>query len=372
MFHLAGLAEPRPVIRRVARAARLSRFDLDCRIADGFEQSALKAAFHDCHVVVHAIAGDPATIRGTVAPAYRAAQEAGVERFIYLSSAAVHGQAPEPGTDESSPISFNQAVPYNNAKARAERILCKLRDRGRVELVILRPGIVFGPRSIWVTGFVEALLAGQAYMVNNGRGICNSAYVDNVVHAIYLAMTASAVDRKTFLIGDQEQITWSEFYRPFAEALGYDLDDVHRVSPFLPSADWKNRLDTISSSSAARSVLSFIPGRAKRTLSAIRSHFMNPRAVESSPWKSQESSVPRATLEMSLLHQCGYKLPLDKAKKILAYEPPVSFVDACKRTISWLAFAGYPVKASADRLNDERFKNSAAAKSKKAWKRSDP
>jgi 2-alkyl-3-oxoalkanoate reductase len=340
MLHLGGLAELRPVVRGVARLTRPSRFDLDCRTADGFDQRALRAAFHECHVVVHAIAGDPATIRGTVATAYRAAEEAGVQRFIYLSSAAVHGQAPEPGTDENSPISFRQAVPYNNAKAKAERILRKLRDRGRVELVVLRPGIIFGPRSAWVTGFVEALLAGQAYMVNDGQGVCNSAYVDNVVHAIYLGSTKSDIDNEVFLIGDQERITWAEFYQPFAEALGYGLDDVHCVRPFSPSAGWKNRLETIRASLPAHT-LSFLPEKAQRALSAMRKHLRDPHLE--SPWRVLQAPIPQATLEMSLLHQCSYKLPFDKAKKLLKYEPPVSFAEGCRRTISWLAFAGYPV-----------------------------
>jgi nucleoside-diphosphate-sugar epimerase len=55
---------------------------------------------------------------GTLAPAYRAAQGAGVQRFIYLSTAAVHGQAPGPGTDETSPIRGGQLLPYNDAGQR--------------------------------------------------------------------------------------------------------------------------------------------------------------------------------------------------------------------------------------------------------------
>ena len=362
MLHLGDLAEPRPVVRNVARLARLSRFALDCRIADGFDQSALQAAFHGCHVVVHAIAGDPNTIRGTLAPAYRAAQEAGVQRFIYLSTAAVHGQAPEAGTAEKSPLNGKQLLSYNNAKVNAERMLQRLRTRGHVELVVLRPGVVFGPRSSWVTRFIEALLAGQGYMVNDGRGVCNSAYVDNVVHAIYLAMTACDVDREAFLIGDQERITWADFYQPFAEALGYDLSKVQRVSPFSSGSDSKNRLETIRAAHPVQSVLSFLPGKAQSALSAIGRHLINPRPVSLSPWQVPHASMPQATLEMSLLHQCSYKLPFDKAGRLLKYEPPVSFAEACRRTVSWLAFAGYPVKCAPDLLNGERFKDDAAEK----------
>ena len=74
----------------------------------------------------------------------------------------------------------------------AERRLRELRQGGPVELVVLRPAIVHGPRSAWTGGFADELLAGTAYLVEGGRGICNAAYVDNVVHAVRLASSAPA------------------------------------------------------------------------------------------------------------------------------------------------------------------------------------
>lgn len=150
MLHLLGVRNVRPVARRASGLALTCRFNLDARVADGLDQVALTRAFEGCDAVVHAIAGDPATILGTLEPVYAAAQDAGVRRLVYLSTASVHGQTPEPGTDETSPLSDRQALPYNNAKVRAERRLRALRERGQVELVLLRPGIVFGPRSFWV------------------------------------------------------------------------------------------------------------------------------------------------------------------------------------------------------------------------------
>ena len=107
-------------------------------------------ALAGCDVLVHCVAGDAKTIVGAAGPAYAAAQRAGVRRLVYLSSGSVHGQAPAAGTDETTPLRDDQPIAYNNAKVRAERQLQKLRATGDVELVILRPGIVTGPRSYWV------------------------------------------------------------------------------------------------------------------------------------------------------------------------------------------------------------------------------
>src|SRR5919108_49903 len=110
MLHLARLSKVRPVVRTADGLATSSRLDLEGRVADAFDQVALRRAFEGCEVVVHAIAGDRKTIIETVQTAYQAADEAGVRRLIYLSSASVHGQAPIPGTDENSPLSDRQPI----------------------------------------------------------------------------------------------------------------------------------------------------------------------------------------------------------------------------------------------------------------------
>lgn len=327
MLHLESLAEVRPVVRRVSSLARSARFALEGRVADGFDAAALRKGFEGCDIVIHAIAGDRRTILGTLAPTYEAASAVGVRRLVYLSSASVHGQAPLPGTDESSPLSARQSIPYNNSKVRAERRLQRLRRGGDVEVVILRPGIVFGPRSSWTGGLADELLAGRAYLVDGGSGICNSIYVDNLVHAIHLAATVSGVDGHAFLVGDRETVTWADFYRPVVEALGMSLSDVPRVDFRGGRATWRGRVAKLGS----------------RLMRPVR------RRIRPAP------SEPTATEERALLHRCQYKLPSQKAETMLGYQPSISFDEGCRRSVGWLAFAGYPVveRETTTSRNDE-------------------
>jgi nucleoside-diphosphate-sugar epimerase len=190
--------------------------------------------------------------------------------------------------------------------------------------------------------------------VNDGQGVCNSTYIDNLVYAISLAMTASGVDGEVFLVGDEERIIWAKFYQPFAEALGYDLNDVHHVAPISSTLTWRDHVEAIRTSRPVQTVLSYLPHRVTLALSAALRAFVDPLPV-SSPWDVPEPQVTRASLEMSLLHQCGYKLPSDKAKKRLGYEPIVSFAEGCRRTIAWLAFVGYPVIQSSSWLHSTPF-----------------
>jgi nucleoside-diphosphate-sugar epimerase len=342
MFALNHMAEVIPVVRDYAGLARSSRFDLEGRVANAFDEQALVSAFQGCDVVVHAVAGDIKTILGTLAPMYHAAQKARVRRLVYLSSGSVHGQAPQPGTDENSALNTRQDLPYNNAKVRAEQTLARLREQGDVQLIILRPGIVFGPRSSWITHFADDLLAGKAALLNRGRGICNSIYVDNLVHAIYLAATQPNIDKEAFLLGDQECVTWSDLYRPIATALGRDLEEIPEGIVSSQEQSWFERLEPIRVSKTVQGLLSVIPHRYK--LAAFRAYETVLRydtIMSISPRKEQQASIP---YEMGMLYSCSYKLPLEKAAHILGYQPPVSFQEACQRTVAWLEFAGYPVK----------------------------
>lgn len=351
MLHLKGLAEVRPVARNVAGLARLARFDLDGRIVDARDQTALRSALAGCDVVIHAVAGDPEVILGTLAPVYQAAQAAGVRRLIYLSTATVHGQAPEVGTSEESPLNDRQPLAYNNAKVQAEQKLLALRERGEVEVVLLRPGIVFGPRSSWIADFAAALLAGTAYLIDRGRGICNSIYVDNLVHAIHLAMTVPAADGEAFLLGDEEVVTWADLYRPVATALGYDLYQLPEapIPDFTPG--WRDRVKIVHQSKPVQAVMSLFPRPLRQaafdTLVALL-------ARPASPWALPNPPQPLVTQEMALLYRCRYKVPFTKAGKQLGYRPIVPFAEGCRRTVGWLAFAGYPaVRQDAGGTDDQ-------------------
>jgi nucleoside-diphosphate-sugar epimerase len=281
------------------------------KLADAFDLGALAAAFAGCDAVVSSIAGDSHTITDTVAPLYAAAERAGVRRLIYLSSAAVHGQAPAPGTDEDSPLSLDQPFEYNRAKIDAERRLHELRRNGRVEIVILRPGIVYGPRSQWTAGLADQLLAGEAFLADGGRGICNAIFVDNVVDAIERAVDAESVDGEAFLISDRETATWRDLTAPVADTFGIPVDSL----PQPASAD-------ILRTSVTERLADLLPRRIARRI----------------------RGTPAYSRELALLHSNRVRLPTDKAERMLGFNPPVSFAEGCRRSVEWLRIAGYPVR----------------------------
>jgi len=341
-FHLLGWGHVRPVVRRVSALARSSRFKLDARVADGRDQKALAVALTGCEYVIHAAGGDDRTILELVGPVYRAAQHAGVRRIVYVSSASVHGQSPPPGTEENSRLRADQAISYNNAKVRAERRFLYLRHKGDVEIVLLRPAIVYGPRSSWIGSFANELLTGSAFVVQGARGICNSIYVDNLVYAIRLAMVADGVDGHAFLLGDAETVIWRDLYEPIARAFGVAFDEIPSVEASFSRPPGFERIMRMRDSRLGRAVLPVFPKRLRHAAYMGLAGWHEYQPGGSPP--SREEEPPRLPdLERSLLQTCSWRLSSQKAERMLGYSPQVSFEEGCRRSIEWLRFAGYPV-----------------------------
>ncbi|MCT2401503.1 NAD-dependent epimerase/dehydratase family protein [Novosphingobium mangrovi (ex Huang et al. 2023)] len=334
-FHDRPGYSVQPIVRRLSSAALAGRLGYECRIADAADGRSLQGAFEGCDIVLCATAGSPDEIVGAIPPIFQAASDVGVKKLIYLSSASVHGQAPLPGTTEDSPLPRRHQLPYNAAKARAEQRLHELGRRGSLPYAILRPGIVYGPRSQWIGGFADALLDGSAYLVDGGQGICNAIYVDNLLHAVERSIESDAGDGIPLLVGDRETVTWADLLGPVARALGFSPESLPR-----PAAQ-----DILEAKTPVRARL--------RSAAAGAMQHLPPRIVQTIR-AAKRAAFPRGSArpgrkiafsrETALLHSCAVKLPSDKAARLIGYEPGYGFADGIARSLAWLDFAGYPVE----------------------------
>lgn len=341
-MHLTGEASVRPIVRNFSSLARLARFELDWRVTDLGDVSRLTEALEGCDALLHSIVGDEPVILGSIAPVYEAAQRAGVRRIVYLSSSSAHGLNPPVDTTEDTPLSDTQPFGYNNAKVRAERLFQRVREKGTVELVGLRPSIVFGPRSRWCSDLAKEILAGTAYLLQEGRGICNTIYVDNLIRAIVLAAQASNVDGHYILVRDREKVTWREFYEPILKACGVEIDAIHHVEVPAFNHSKKSPFDRLRGSPLVQTVKPLFPKSAIRVGKAALKALPVPPVT--SPWQRDEKPMPRVTREVAALQQCLWQMPCTKAEKLLGYQPEISFAEGMQRSIGWLKFAGYPLQ----------------------------
>ena len=188
-FGLIPLLEADPRIERVVGIARRP-FDppehgwskLDYRRGDVRDPDALREAFAGVDVVVHLafmITGTASreTIRsinveGTL-NAFRAAVDAGADRFVYASSVAAYGFHPDNpvGMTEEWPVRPASRLFYAQEKAELEQLLREQADANPgLALYLLRPPIVLGPHAV---GAKDALPAPLAAFAKSALGFAN-------------------------------------------------------------------------------------------------------------------------------------------------------------------------------------------------------
>jgi nucleoside-diphosphate-sugar epimerase len=214
------------LVRDWRKAVWASR--LPARLVDGdvTEPDSLAKAMADCQIVFHCVGvgGDLETCmrinrEGTL-NVLKAAAAAGVERVVYLSSIAVHGPNPPDNADERAPF-VRTGSPYGDSKVAAEEALASFIAKTPLPVVTLRPTFVWGLGSPWFTLWpIRQMREGNWQLVDEGKGSCHAVHVDNLVHAMLLAGLAPRVAGEAFLVTDNQEGTWGEFFLSYARMLG--------------------------------------------------------------------------------------------------------------------------------------------------------
>ena len=134
----------------------------------------------------------------------RAARQAGTKRFIHMGTEAgiVHGQHIN-GADETYPLAPDSPYPYCATKAQAEQQVLAANAPDFTTLV-LRPRFIWGPGDKTLLPEIEKMSArGDWTWVNHGRARTSTIYIDNLVHAIELALTAGTPGEAYFILDDE-------------------------------------------------------------------------------------------------------------------------------------------------------------------------
>lgn len=132
-----------------------------------------------------------------------AAREAGAKRFIHIGTEAAlfHGQHLR-GVDETYPLAPHSPYPYSSTKAQAELLVREANGPG-FETIVLRPRFIWGPGDTTLLPTIEAMArAGKFMWVDGGRAMTSTTHIDNLVHAIDLALTKGRGGEAYFILDD--------------------------------------------------------------------------------------------------------------------------------------------------------------------------
>lgn len=145
---------------------------------------------------------------------------AGVGRVVYLSSLSVYGLGQHRGTDESAPLRYSGDA-YIDSKIDAERMVRVCIDRAGPEVVVLRPGFIYGPGDrLFLPKLLDALARRQFVSVGDGSKLLNLSYVDDVAAAMLLAATVPAAAGQAYNLTDGTETSLRDFVEFLCRQLG--------------------------------------------------------------------------------------------------------------------------------------------------------
>jgi predicted dehydrogenase/nucleoside-diphosphate-sugar epimerase len=329
-----------PVLRTFRGLARLGADGEKAVIVDTGNSADLAAAIEGCDAVVNATSGDTFRIEDDTETIVKACRAAGVKRLIHLGSTIVFGRVEDSKTDDDSPPNTHAWNLYARNKARADVWLRTQMGDGSLQIAVLRPGLIWGPGSSWASMVGQQLWQGNAVLSNNGRGIANLVYVDNLVRMI-LAVAGKIPGPSGFYnVADLETVTWRDWYRGLAERLGYSTSDIRlstrrklHLSPALLIEWIRNRGQIMR---WAKRIPKGMAEVAKRIVHIMeQSQPVPPRQQGDNP-----QTRLRLTRMLMDIQNTAHRLSMDKFLRDFGPLELIPFERAASATAIWMRYAG--------------------------------
>jgi nucleoside-diphosphate-sugar epimerase len=222
-----------------------------------------------------------------------AAKQHKVRRFVQISSIVAYGNAAQGELDEDYPVHADGGS-YVLTKLASEHAVLAAQASGGIEVVILRPGDVYGPGSRpWIIAPLEAIAKNQFMLPAKGEGFFRPIYVDDLIRGIDLAVRHPAAAGEIFNLSCEGHITTKEYFAPHYQWLG-------KKGPMLVSTKVALAVSAIASKVAD------LMGNLNEA---------SPATVAQLATKSWFS--------------------IKKAERILGWKPEISFEEGIKRSRQW-------------------------------------
>lgn len=170
-------------------------------------------------------------VQGTLNLAQQAAA-AGVRRLVFISSVKVHGETTALGAPFVADGVLAPLDPYGVSKMQAEQGLRDIATQTGMEVVIIRPPLVYGPgvkaNFLAMMGWLSRGIPLPLGAIHNQRSL---VALDNLVDLIATCTHHPAAANQTFLVSDGEDLSTTQLLRRMGQAMGRPA----RLIPVAPA-----------------------------------------------------------------------------------------------------------------------------------------
>ncbi len=377
-------ADVRVLARNLSKASRVGRFPVTLVRGDLANRAEVTAATEGCDYVFHCAVGtspDEAESRAATVDGTRHIIDGAAKakaRLVHVSTVSVYGPPSDGDLDETTPRRPDGDF-YGETKLEAENAALDAARAGTVRASVIQPTVVYGPFGpAWTVRTFSELSTGRVMLIDGGDGLCNVVYVDDIVQGLRLAALRDEAIGEAFLISGPEPVTWREFYAAHERILGFEshvdrtaaeahalFQKLYGKKAFLPeslslvreSADLRGRLKgTKEVQALLRAVKLVVPPRARKSIqNKLRG--VRPRATSPAP-TTDAAANGTATIEKPVhpmgpagIEMCRAKstVRVDKARRLLGYEPAFDFEAGMERVGAWARWANLLESADATR-----------------------
>jgi nucleoside-diphosphate-sugar epimerase len=291
----------RAFVRDLGRAQALQEIGVDCRRVDIGDAGAVAANMDGVRRVYHIAAAYRAehadhgefhrvNVEGT-RNLLEAARREGVERFVHCSTGGVQGEIEDPPADED--YRYKPGDHYQRSKLDGELLARQYGESG-VPVSVVRPIGIYGPGDTRFLKLFRPINRGRFVMIGDGQVLYHLTYIDDLVDGFLLAGERAEAVGQVFTIAGPRYTTIRELVDMIADTLGKPRP--RRRIPFLPVYAAAVVCDRVCRAAGLRPPL-------------------YPRRVE--------------------FFQLDRAFSIDKARRLLGYEPKIDLAEGLSRTARW-------------------------------------
>lgn len=227
-----------------------------------------------------------------------ACRQAGVRQLIHGSTIGVHGSVTEVPAHEGSP--FNPSDVYQETKLLAEEEVWRAHREDGLPVTVIRPISMFGPGDSRMLKLFRLVQSGRFVMLGDGETLFQPAYVDDVVDVFQLSLRRPEALGEAFIAGGEEYLPLNRLVHALAEELGVPPPRLR-----LPLAPVK-------------------------ALAAVCEAACAPFGIE--------PPLHRRRVGFFDHHRA---FSIDKARRVLGFQPQFALRPALRRTIEWYRQQGW-------------------------------
>ena len=347
----------RAMIHNTGNAGRIARLPIEIVKADLLNKEEVYQSVKSCSKIVNLVRGGVAVDTKGLKNLLNAALEYKVNRFLHVSSVAVYGDNPPPGSEREEFPPDPSGNKYGELKLKQEQIVQKYVRKG-LPCVILRPPNIYGPFSSYTLMMLDRIKSKRVFLLDKGKNPCNVVHVYNLIDAILLALEVDEAVGKTYFVTDGEPIIWKDFIEANIEMVGSNAvvsevcsEDLRirnnsRLSfpesalatfKFLLSGELRNYLS--KNVPLLRALNSFVYERFQllnsETQQRIRKLLSKPVVIDRVEDGFVEYDAFVASQNRKVRHS------IDRAQEELGYVPRMDLRSGIENTRSWLVSANH-------------------------------